>query len=127
MNPVVKEMWIKELSSGNYKYGSGSLVNVNSEGETQHCALGVLSELAFQHGILPIRGKDDSDDPFNSHYTGMHEWTHESLCPESVREWAGLSQQQTHKIAEVNDVSRKFSFYPTYNRVIRLIKLIPEK
>ncbi len=114
----VRELWIKELGTDNYKFGKGMLVDIDKEGVETHCALGVLAELAHQRGIIS-RALQNEYGPFDMNNVEEGEWTFTALVPESVRKWAGLTINQTRDIATVNDGSYD------YTPAINLIKVIP--
>ena len=123
MNEEVRELWLKELESDNYVFGRGVLVT----DEGTHCALGVLSELAHQRGIIS-RATVTQTDPFNNYNVGEDEWTKGSLVPESMRKWAGLTIEQTYSIAKRNDEKIDDPFMPNrsgYKPVIDLLKILP--
>lgn len=71
---VAKE-WIKELRSGNYKQGRGTLRNAKNE----CCCLGVLCDL--------MEGTEWTyDEPFGRYYIGAST----AIVPPHIAKWAGM-------------------------------------
>jgi len=77
MNEQVKELWIEALTSGRFKKGRGKLAK-----NGKHCCLGVLCELAIEQGVDVHRTVDE--DRLVRFDGGA------SVLPASVRNWAGL-------------------------------------
>lgn len=87
MNPEVRDQWIKDLRSGEYKKVTSALVEVNGQDEpVGYCALGVLCDQAVKAGVIArsgdVFGKDDPS-------AANGGWDALSL-PSAVRDWAGL-------------------------------------
>jgi hypothetical protein len=59
LDPEDKALWIADLLSDKYKQGSGRLVSVSSDGDKEHCCIGVYGE---RRGLL--RTAKQSDDLF---------------------------------------------------------------
>lgn len=78
MKPNIKKLWLKALSSGKYKQGTGKLHNVKTD---RHCCLGVLCELAANEGIIK---KKITNGVCNF---GMDN----ELLPIKVMKWAGIT------------------------------------
>lgn len=45
LDPELKARWLEALRSGEHKRGEGALCEVDDDGVTRHCCLGVLREL----------------------------------------------------------------------------------
>jgi hypothetical protein len=84
MNTKVKQLWIDALRSGRYQQGCGHLCKLDPDtGVQEFCALGVLCELANQHGNVKKTNGGDS-----IAYYGRAE--HHVVPPDEVIEWAGM-------------------------------------
>jgi hypothetical protein len=83
MNPAIRDRWVKALTSGDYKQGSGAL----RRGD-EFCCLGVLCDLAVRDGVVSNLGPLGMS---GSHFfgnTGLDSDSNE--LPQMVRDWAGL-------------------------------------
>lgn len=89
MNPEVKQLWIKALTSGEYGQGRGLL----RDGEDKYCCLGVLCDLYLKSigGQWKERGVDrwmfEAVPPPEASYVDESDVD----LPDGVRRWAGLS------------------------------------
>lgn len=84
MNPEVKALWIEALRSDRFRQGGTYLCRIDDNGVKRHCVLGVLTQLAVEHGICPrerARHIGASCFLFNGSATYL---------PPEVRLWAGL-------------------------------------
>lgn len=103
MNPEIKAKWVAALRSGEYKQTTGVLTEVNDDGTTSHCCLGVLCELALQDGLgLEVTTAEDqlvfATHPSESdRRTTVHSYdgTYSTL-PYAVQYWAGLAVTNPH-------------------------------
>jgi hypothetical protein len=77
MNPVVKEQWVKDLRSGDFKQWRSQLHH-EDEG---YCCLGVLCDQAFKAGIVNRALTDDG----NVYYDDA-----DCYLPDAVVKWAGI-------------------------------------
>mgnify|MGYP001583865293 CR=1 FL=1 len=117
MNKTIKELWIKELESDNYKHGTFKLKQEIGS-QTRHCCLGVLCEV---HRKLKKKGEsvwerhqvEEHDMSAFYHYKNRGSALHEDLL-----EWAELDSNQQWDLVAINDNSRDYS---------RQIKFIKEK
>jgi hypothetical protein len=117
MNPEIKEKWLNDLRSGEYKKGKGLLRNGTINNGETFCCLGVLCDRyrketgqgaweAF-HGFIDSEG--------NPNITSL---------PEEVRVWAGLLDfghavyipERVTSLATMNDRT------DTFDAVIKLIE-----
>lgn len=88
MNPVVRDMWVDALESGDYPQGRGRLVAHNLETDTRRfCCLGVLCELAVHAGILRYVPRPNS---YHTYVNGEQVGIDSAVLPEVVARWAGL-------------------------------------
>lgn len=89
MNKDVKRLWTAALRSGEYKQGQYWL-----RSEDTYCCLGVLCDLHHKAGL----GNWSTD----GHYQNEDE-----VLPDSVMEWAGLSDEKPragdHLLTDYND------------------------
>lgn len=108
MDEHVKELWVKELRSGNYQQGAGCLAREVEDGSTEYCCLGVLSDIAFANGAVERRKSEVSD----SIYFGERLFD----LPAEVREWAGLDSSdpsvlvdpdEWESLSALNDIHKK--------------------
>ena len=76
MNPVVKELWLAALRSGDREQGKGYL---NVDGK--FCCLGVLCEVAIESGVGVTKQED-----LGTYYYGSRS----SFPPKAVYDWSGL-------------------------------------
>lgn len=106
MKQEVKGLWTTALRSGEYKQGKSQLRIERSE-ETQHCCLGVLTDLAVKAGVCNWNVDVHGADPH---------------LPSMVREWAGLNDSNPYvpfidsdgfeddeNLANLNDGSHSFT------------------
>ena len=82
MNREVKAEWVEALRSGQYRQGANYLRKNNGQ-EDEFCCLGVLCEIAVEHGAIsePLRKASR----IYSYALGEMQ-----VLPQSVVEWAGL-------------------------------------
>jgi hypothetical protein len=84
MNPEAKGWWVEALRSDRFRKGRGFLRQRLSSGLTYHCCLGVLCEVAIEHGV---------DLEVSEGVEGETFFDHEAmLLPQAVIEWAGLDK-----------------------------------
>ena len=84
MKPEVKEWWAEALDSDRFRKGRGYLRQQHDDGLTYHCCLGVLCEVAIEHGLdLDVKVGEDGQTFFDSETL---------LLPEKVMLWAGLEK-----------------------------------
>lgn len=86
MNADVKAKWVTALRSGEFEQGTDYLNN-----EEKFCCLGVLSELAVRDGVIAPPTHVESSWKDEGHATGLAYDGQRHHLPESVAEWAGLS------------------------------------
>lgn len=84
MKPEIKDEWVAALRSGCYLQCGGVLKMPTAHG-CFHCALGVLMELAIEHGVI-----EDYDET--------------SEVPEEVSEWSGLQPHEMRIAVYKNDI-----------------------
>lgn len=92
MREDVKRAWTAALRSGEYIQGNGALVHripegAEGEGETRHCCLGVLSDLAAKEGVVE-RVEDLDGTPYG--YRSPGTLIENAALPSAVSVWAGL-------------------------------------
>lgn len=93
MKKAIKERWLEALdgfylrADGKpYMQGTGTLCKIK-DGETYHCCLGVLTDLAVRDGVGEWVGDGDNLQ-FQHGETTDHE-----VLPTAVQEWAGLREE----------------------------------
>lgn len=105
--------WIEALESGYYKQGQNFLLTLTPSGRTLYCCLGVACEIysasvgGFWKGdykrtlinVHPEFVADYSSEIFG----GEFEVENDSLPPEIVREWFGMSSDVQRLMADAND------------------------
>jgi hypothetical protein len=89
MNKEVKDIWTKELRSGQRNQGVLSLGYVE-DGKDRFCCLGILCELAVKEGIIE-RIIDKDSYIYDGYVTAL---------PEAVQKWAELGQFTRIKLKE---------------------------
>lgn len=85
MDQAIKERWITALRSGEYEQGKGYLRLTDGD-KDRYCCLGVLSELAVQHGVIEAPTWD-------TEYTEIALYGDDCddvALPRPVVKWAGL-------------------------------------
>ena len=106
MNPTIKAEWVAALRSGEYQQGTGTL---SMDGE--FCCLGVLTDIAVEHGVCSWVSTEDG---LGVNRSGA---TETSVLPPVVMAWAGLasanpeidltntaiSEPDQHDLAHLND------------------------
>jgi hypothetical protein len=113
MNADVKKEWTAALLSGKYKQGQERL----RTRDDKYCCLGVLCELAAEHGIIDPGERVYSG---GAYVFGTEEDFSVSYLPVAVQIWAGIGTPQallpneTEKsnnylsLAHANDAGRSF-------------------
>lgn len=81
MKAEVKELWLKALRSGEYKQGTGQLVEVLDSGVRRYCCLGVLCDVAVKNGLELVVNEDED---------GVTYDRQGALLPRRVVDWAEL-------------------------------------
>jgi hypothetical protein len=120
MNKKVMQKWLKALRSGKYKQGQGTLKQYDSNGNAQHCCLGVLCELynkeMKKNKKKTLIEKFCSNDSDFSHGRSRFGGKADDL-PKEVMKWADmdnnlgkfyLSDDHYECLADLNDAGRKF-------------------
>lgn len=93
MKHEIADEWITRLTSGEYRKGHGKLCK-----DGLHCALGVLCEIAVEHGVCDRKQWDGQADVFDGEY--------QMNLPEKVVEWAGMTSQDGRFMDEELAISR---------------------
>jgi hypothetical protein len=89
MVPEVKAKWIEALRSDKYRQTGGVLHTQDSVGVSKFCCLGVLSEIAYQEGVIQRERQ-----PEGSEYRyGTGEKWDVAFLPHAVCEWAGIENR----------------------------------
>ncbi len=91
----VYRLWIKELRSGNYLQGEGSLKQTRYTEKDRFCCLGVLCDLAV---------KDGGDDWGTKNGPKAENY----FLPEKIRFFMGLTKHEMKKLADDNDNGASF-------------------
>ena len=89
MKEKIKQQWLKELRSGEWKHGHGRLMNDKDEA----CCLGVLCDIAVREGIIK---------PWERTNDGWQVAYHTLLLPRAVIQWAGGLASDNPIIAETS-------------------------
>ena len=99
MNEKIKKRWIRALTSGRYKKGTGQLRNGN-----KFCCLGVLLEVA---GVPSVQTK-------TGHFSyGEGDFSTKKALPEKYQEkfncqWFGARDENGDSLVDMNDKGRSF-------------------
>lgn len=102
MKKVVLDLWVKALRSGEYTQGHGTLRATDKDGKPRLCCLGVLCEVAIKEGV-PLT---TTEEEYSSGGTYVTYDGASAYPPESVEEWAGLTNTSglhRHDPASWND------------------------
>lgn len=96
MQPQIKKEWIAALRSGDYKQGTGFLhtYDIFFKIDNEFCCLGVLCELAVQHGIIS-KGRNTASGK-------VLYGSNDTVLPIRVREWANLNSRTPSVPSESN-------------------------
>ena len=92
MRADIKERWIKELESGEYKQGAGNLhekgpiLLPGGKQPGKFCCLGVLCKMAEEEGAVEITSTD-------AHGSVVQYGNETAYLPPEVVRWAGLSYE----------------------------------
>lgn len=87
IDPKIKEQWVADLRSGNYKQTAGRLHD-----ERGYCCLGVLCEQAVEAGVVTAREEEKLDGRFLMTYkdvSGKDSFVTSSL-PYDIIDWANV-------------------------------------
>lgn len=105
MNPEVKVKWLAALESGEYRRGTGQLLNKDKSDPDAngYCCLGVLCDLAIKEGIRkqPVPQPMNSKSPQINTSEGMRRGVY---LPPKVQKWAGLTGEAESRLAAINDI-----------------------
>lgn len=85
------EKWIEALRSGDYQQGENNLIQTNGNNPL-YCCLGVLCDVSGE----PTVAEDGSGFEFSDAFS-------EDFLPDSFRTKVGLSDDDQHCLAELND------------------------
>jgi hypothetical protein len=115
VNQEIKDKWIADLRSGEYRQGHGYLCVTRADGTTEYCCLGVLCVQAEAAGVIgstrtqEIRQFDDNPDERESVEMTRFDGIHNTYLPGKVVRWAGLDKQdpeipsQGRRLSALND------------------------
>lgn len=111
---IIKE-WIAALRSGKYEQGRGKLKD-HASGKVCHCCLGVLCELAAEHGTIGPATLLNDIYFFENHSGNL---------PNKVRDWAGLSLKLgfLQELMDMNDSGKSFAVIADFIEV-HLVKTL---
>lgn len=111
MNREIRDRWVAALRSGTYKQGRSMLKVDAAYGETRHCCLGVLCEIALESGVQVELDLHHLEDGSVAHrYDGQ-----QGYPPRSIIDWADLGHGEVRydegwtNLYQLND-SLKMSF-----------------
>lgn len=119
MKQRIMKKWVKALRSGKYEQGKYTLKQYNSNGQVQHCCLGVLCEL-YNQEMKKNKKKTLSekvltyDDDFPYGFTRFGDES--NVLPSKVMKWAGMRTStgtlprnlKFFDLSDHNDNGRKF-------------------
>ncbi len=99
MNKEIKAKWVAALRSGEYTQGKDRL-RTNKNGKTSFCCLGVLCNLHAQaHPEIAAK------------QTNPHKYLyHAEVLPNSVRAWAGLSNERG-SVVKIDDSDGSLAYH----------------
>lgn len=97
MNSEIKKLWISALRSGEYQQGYNYLA-VNQGDSVHFCCLGVLCDLAKQHGVV-----ENNQDEYGRYSYGTSSSLSDVVLPKGVQEWAGLTVDNPELEANLNN------------------------
>lgn len=91
MNPAIKAQWIERLRSGEIEQGRGHLAVRYPEGRQFFCCLGVLTEIAVEHGVIDA-GREEYEYNVKGYVKGYPDDGNpeDAVLPRAVYMWAGL-------------------------------------
>jgi hypothetical protein len=98
LNPEAKAAWLEALRSGRYQQGKNLLVRMNEDGSSEYCCMGVLCELAIDHGVRVVREVAQEGALSVIYFS-----SHDTFPPHSVKEWAKLDSKAEIELATMND------------------------
>lgn len=90
MDPVVKELWLEALESGDHAQGRGKLCRVTND-RREYCCLGVLSRLAADRG----RALEYVSEGLAYYSSSDDEYGESNYLTRSVSHWADLDHEGT--------------------------------
>lgn len=117
-NREVIDMWLEALRSGTYRQGVGALLTHTPEGEEQYCCLGVLCDLYDLEVADQTRWGGENN--YHTKITRNYE-DEEGSLPNSVCEWAGITNPVHDTLADLND-TEGLSFEQIANVIENLLK-----
>lgn len=107
MNPEIKDEWISALESGEYPHESTYLHTAQG-----YCVLGVLGDIAVRYDRAAWEPWSPCALTANGGLEGFNllasDGKEAGRLPESVRDWAGLSEYQETDLWEMNDDGATF-------------------
>ena len=104
-----RKKWVAALRSGEYKQGRLYLCHTDEEGQTTHCCLGVLCEIA---GLQKKLNPTDDDKGVLTMY-GSEDACSEVVAPHEIMDFVGLTTARGHfgdgdSLVRLNDYSFDF-------------------
>lgn len=100
----IRTEWVERLRSGNYIQNKSGNLHIIDGKEHGYCCLGVLSEIANEHGVVGCYAlRKGLGNWMIAKYDGS-----ESYLPSSVEEWSGVGFLDQRRLASMND--DKFDF-----------------
>jgi len=121
MKQNIMKKWIKALRSGKYKQGRGTLKQYDSNGQAEHCCLGVLCEL-YNQEMRKNKKKTLPETIYNNDSACPHGYCRlggkKEDLPKEVMDWAGIENSMgkfypnlflgENSLADLNDTGKKF-------------------
>ena len=109
MKKEIKKKWLKALRSDKYIQGEGALCTTNSV--DTFCCIGVLCNVRAEGNKKRYWRETDSksDNPLELIFLGGS-----SVLTDSMLQWAGLTEDEQDKLAEMNDLGNSFQEIADY-------------
>jgi hypothetical protein len=116
MKQDIKEEWVKRLRSGDYKQVMGRLKIANRSEVIGYCCLGVLCEIAKEHGV--VGEVEDREHWPARYYIAVNDPLDVSayVLPKAVYRWAQIDPDTADMLASCNDYFHE-NFSAIANRI----------
>lgn len=91
MRQEVKEQWVADLRSGNFKQGRMNLKATDGTGDVCHCQAGVLAEQAVSSGATSWEGENRMNGGVRYGVLASDGGFNTAFPSDAVLEWAGIT------------------------------------
>jgi hypothetical protein len=104
-NPALKEQWLKDLESGNFRQCQRTLCEQGGrKRKVSYCCLGVLGRSIQRAKVLPVVF---SDNGFKERELVFKDKSSDDSLPDNLKKEVGLTERGMQHLIEMNDLHGK--------------------